>query len=505
MERIEGQVTDSQELAKQVLAWITCAKRLLTTTELRHALAVEIGDSEFDEENVPEIEDIISVCAGLVTVDEKSHTVRLVHYTTQEFFERTQISWFPDAQRNIATTCVIYLSFNAFKTGFCPTDEEFETRLQLNPFYDYAARNWGHHMRAASTEVEQLTLDLLDSETRVSGASQAMMALGGYPDYSQKVPRQITGVHLAAHFGLTKAIIALLKNGYDPDSIDTYDQTPLSWAAQNGQETVIKLLLLETDGVDPDSEDVCGRTPLSWAARYGHEAVVKFLLATGGVDPDSRSDDYQTPLSLAAAHGHDAVMELLLTNNRVDINTKDTNGQTLLSRAAGNGHEAMVKLLLAKDGVDIDSKDRYGQTPLLLAAGNGHVAVVKLLLAKDVVDPDFKDNFDRTPLSWAARRGNSTVVKLLLEKYEEKGIIIRDKDVNITTSSTADDHPSIITCDICMFRIPDVDIHYHCGICCDGDFDICQECIASGIFCFNKFHKLVKRRVKDGTLVEVLD
>ena len=40
MERIKGQ-TGSKELAIWVLSWITCAKRPLTTSELRHALAVE--------------------------------------------------------------------------------------------------------------------------------------------------------------------------------------------------------------------------------------------------------------------------------------------------------------------------------------------------------------------------------------------------------------------------------------------------------------------------------
>jgi hypothetical protein len=34
MKRIEGQVADQEELAKQVLSWITCAKRPLTTSEL---------------------------------------------------------------------------------------------------------------------------------------------------------------------------------------------------------------------------------------------------------------------------------------------------------------------------------------------------------------------------------------------------------------------------------------------------------------------------------------
>ncbi len=46
MERIQGQGTGFQELAKLVLSWIVCAKRPLTTSELRHALVVEDGDFE---------------------------------------------------------------------------------------------------------------------------------------------------------------------------------------------------------------------------------------------------------------------------------------------------------------------------------------------------------------------------------------------------------------------------------------------------------------------------
>ena len=50
----------------------------------------------------------------------------------------------------------------------------------------------------------------------------------------------------------------------------------LSWAAQNGHEAVVKLLL-ETGRGDVDSKDDYNQTPLSWAARHGHEAVVKLL------------------------------------------------------------------------------------------------------------------------------------------------------------------------------------------------------------------------------------
>jgi ankyrin repeat protein len=41
-------------------------------------------------------------------------------------------------------------------------------------------------------------------------------------------------------------------------------------------------LLLRKDGVDQDSKDnEYSRTALSWAARNGHEAVVKLLLEKG--------------------------------------------------------------------------------------------------------------------------------------------------------------------------------------------------------------------------------
>jgi hypothetical protein len=172
MERIRGQGRDSKELAEQVLSWVTCAKRRLTILELQHALAVVVGDCELDEENLQEIKDMISVCAGLVTIDEESNIIRLVHYTTQEYFERSQGKWFPDSDISVSRTCITYLSFNIFETGFCPTDEDFERRLRSNPLYDYAARNWGYHAHAASTstEVKDRVLHFLENESKVSAA-----------------------------------------------------------------------------------------------------------------------------------------------------------------------------------------------------------------------------------------------------------------------------------------------------------------------------------------------
>ena len=319
IKRINGQTPGFKDLANKVLSWITCAKRQITTTELQQALAVEVGETKLDEGNFYEIQDMVSVCAGLVTVDKESDIIRLVHFTTQEYFKRTRKDWFPTAETDITKTCVTYLSFSVFDSGICATDEEFEERLQWNRLYDYAARSWGYHACAASTlveqwtEVEQLIQDLLENETNISAASQAMMASRSFFSYSQEVPRQMTGVHIAAYFGLVRTIKGLLKNGYNPDLQDSYGRTALLLAAERGHDAVVKLLL-KTGKVDVESKDEYGRTPLSWAAEEGHEAVVKLLLETGKVDVESKDKYGRTPLSWAAREGHEAVVKLLRPN-----------------------------------------------------------------------------------------------------------------------------------------------------------------------------------------------
>jgi ankyrin repeat protein len=58
---------------------------------------------------------------------------------------------------------------------------------------------------------------------------------------------------------------------------DKYGWAPLLWAAKNGHEAIVKLLL-DTGKVKVDSRDYDGRTSLSWVAWQGREAVVKLLV-----------------------------------------------------------------------------------------------------------------------------------------------------------------------------------------------------------------------------------
>ena len=133
-------------LARRTISWISYAQRPLITQELCHALAIELGDRALNGDNIYDVKDIISVCAGLVTVDEESNVIHLVHYTTQDYFECIHLDWNSDAWEEIVTTCLTCLAFDTFWSGSCSSDESFEKRMGENAFLDYAARHWVDHV-----------------------------------------------------------------------------------------------------------------------------------------------------------------------------------------------------------------------------------------------------------------------------------------------------------------------------------------------------------------------
>jgi len=66
-----GGHSDTLSSFTALIGWVSYAQRPLTSQELCYALAIEPGDMELDGDNAYDVEDIISVCAGLVTIDEE--------------------------------------------------------------------------------------------------------------------------------------------------------------------------------------------------------------------------------------------------------------------------------------------------------------------------------------------------------------------------------------------------------------------------------------------------
>ncbi|KAJ7088304.1 hypothetical protein C8R44DRAFT_649574, partial [Mycena epipterygia] len=104
--RIDRQSEEEKKLAWLVLSWVTNARRPLEPSELRVALSVEAGATELDAENLLDTETILSVCAGLVTINEEDNKVRLIHYTIQDYLEQVQDQEFRHAHSNISSISI---------------------------------------------------------------------------------------------------------------------------------------------------------------------------------------------------------------------------------------------------------------------------------------------------------------------------------------------------------------------------------------------------------------
>lgn len=70
VERIKTQSDDDHELVK-VLMWVTYAVTAHSIESLQDALALELEGAKLDHDSCPKVDDIVSACAGLVTVDEE--------------------------------------------------------------------------------------------------------------------------------------------------------------------------------------------------------------------------------------------------------------------------------------------------------------------------------------------------------------------------------------------------------------------------------------------------
>ncbi|KAI4212329.1 MAG: hypothetical protein LQ351_004899 [Letrouitia transgressa] len=437
--RIERQPDQHRIRAKQVLSWVSFTSRPLTVTELCQALAVELGSKEFDKSSIPALTRLISVCAGLVAIDQQPQVIRLVHETTQHYFERNREKLFPGAQQEISEICLTYLSYDVLAKGPCSTKEEMESRLYDLPLFDYAARYWGDHVRESEAKsVQSLALQLLGDDAKLMSFVQRWhrhAIQGGR--YIQHYPKGLLGIHVAAAFGLEKIILELLINGANINSRDEAGWTPLTWAVSKGRVNTTKLLLEK--GADHLLHDRSGRLPIHYAAQRGDRHIVD-LLAERDIyrfsNLSQKNKFGETPLHLAASEGHVEVVQLLLTKNAT-IDVQDNMGRTALHRSVQGQHSNVVDALLSRNANPVQrNKDR--ETVMHVAVKEGNFEVFQLLLKAIKPAPqaaetkgsenvaiarrtpkglgEFRDKCQRTFLHIASMEGHTDIVKLLLSE-----------------------------------------------------------------------------------------
>lgn len=188
-----------------------------------------------------------------------------------------------------------------------------------------------------------------------------------------------------------------------------YGRTSLIWAAEDGHEDAVQLLLKWNANVN--ALDLHGRTPLLQAAANGHKDVTKQLLAANA-HIECRDFSGHTPLILAAKAGFDSVVRSLLEAG-ADLDVQEWRyGRTALSWAAERGDANTVEILLDGNAA-VDLADKLHRTPMSWAAMDGHANVVKLLLRWNASTETKDIDYDRTPFLWAIKRGHDSVIQIL--------------------------------------------------------------------------------------------
>ncbi|KAI5816856.1 hypothetical protein BZA77DRAFT_343876 [Pyronema omphalodes] len=162
MDRIKAQKQSTSSLAMKALQWIFLAARPLSLEELRHALAIEPGDTELDGDNFVEAQFILDCCLGLVIVDESTSIVRLVHKSLQDYFQEKydEGSLFQEGHIKIASICMTSMTFDNFNK-VCTFAKDI---LDRYPLLGYAAARWDYHLRSSKTRniaVEDMAFNLV--------------------------------------------------------------------------------------------------------------------------------------------------------------------------------------------------------------------------------------------------------------------------------------------------------------------------------------------------------
>lgn len=136
---------------------------------------------------------------------------------------------------------------------------------------------------------------------------------------------------------------AMLVRGHNVDVRDENRRTSLFFAATQGNEDFVDLLLRFNPKVN--AVDKFGSSPLYYAAAGNHVGVIASLVEKGAnINVQNRQG--LTPLMIAASAGHLAAVQALL-DLKADASVTDFTGRTAFDWASRNNRQPVVRFLKA--------------------------------------------------------------------------------------------------------------------------------------------------------------
>ncbi|KAL3256112.1 hypothetical protein ABHI18_007850 [Aspergillus niger] len=442
----------------KILDLVAIACRPLTTEEMREALSVVPWETTWDPaRRLNDIHATLGCCGSLLTVDEESWSIRVVHHSVKTFiFDHTGEGFDVNrANQTLAGIIVTYLNYDVFSRQLSTVKVPKISSSSVTA----AVVNSTVPARRQSQSFALKLLRLKKSKDRDVGYSLLQYLQASRA--SDTVPWALYQYAVAwwqEHIwyldldlpNLQKLLINLLEV-HDYDKLDFNGRTPLSHASQRGCLALVNWLLARGAR---HTVDVSGYSPLSWAINGRHLAVIDTLLKSEAVDPSVVDRSGETPLisviimrdlevlncfcdrvvrvdwNQTGSNGYTPLMTATLINfveailallKRLGphILTQSPNGDTALHLAARKGYAEAFNFILAQAMVkQTFSKpllitNRNGETPLWLAAAHGHLEIVRSILQYQDFDLDVPDTGGETPFWVAASNGHTEIVRCL--------------------------------------------------------------------------------------------
>ncbi|KAH6906791.1 hypothetical protein BKA70DRAFT_1150971, partial [Coprinopsis sp. MPI-PUGE-AT-0042] len=322
--RISNQTRKYAALAKSVLVWVLNASRSMTMEELERAVATSPDTHKFEASRRVPGTTILSLCGGLITLEEESRLVRLVHYTAKETLEGLLHEEFPHPHTLLASICMTHLTECGFQDTTISSETEFQAILENDPLLAYASDAWAFHARRG--------LDVEETRRQTAQFITGIKAFPAfiYPDSHYLLFDILAPLHILGLYNLPLTLLEITVGS--PHVTTKFDQ----------------------------------QTPLMLASWFGHEALVAFFLSLSEIHVNLVDKDGWSALMLAARHGHEGTIKLLLAHPEIQVNLAKSDGWSALMLAARYGHEGIIKLLLAHPEIQVNLVADDGWSALTL-------------------------------------------------------------------------------------------------------------------------------------------
>ncbi|KAF6754079.1 hypothetical protein DFP72DRAFT_1170539 [Ephemerocybe angulata] len=362
--RIGAQPEEDASIAYRVFIWLLYSKKTLTPEDIQFALAISFEDKSYDAGDVIPRDLILSLCGGLITSEHSEifpiPVLRFIHYTAYEYLKKIRFPGFLRPHTYIAVSCLVYLEHTNLQTW-----EEGQRLMRRH--WEYADQCWGYHARE-SQEEDVDTHPYITNFLQTCG-NYYLHFVGGVPTL------QLTGLHLAAMYGLVKVISTrslpfLLGRSWSWNELRWVDgQTPIHHAVMSSETLALKALLNCYTG-HVNEQDTDGNTALTLAA-------------------------HSCPVSMET--------QLLAGAKDIDVNLQNTRGQTafMLACIASWNEISRITLFSLHPDINFNIKDNAGMTAFLYACRRGDWKVaVHILDQADTIDPNEVDNSGTTGLMY---------------------------------------------------------------------------------------------------------